>query len=60
MEKYKRIKPGESFGHLVTIERTSLLVGKHKKSHWICECECGNITEIPSGRLRSGTTRLYT
>lgn len=44
---------GQKFGRLTVME----LTGKKTKSGnaiWICQCECGNITEADSGSLRVG------
>ena len=46
---------GQKFGKLTVIKR-----GKTLKSgivRWICECECGNVTIVDSGRLKNGMTK---
>jgi len=40
----------EKFGRLTAIE----YVGEHK---WLCQCECGNTSEVPSYSLRTGLTK---
>ena len=40
---------GLRFGKLTAIERTS----KNDKTHWICQCDCGNITCVEIGNLRN-------
>ena len=43
----------QHFGKLTAIERD----GKYKTQHiWKCQCECGNICNIPVGHLLSGHT----
>lgn len=45
---------GNKYGRLLVIEQ-----GKHvgDRIGWVCKCECGNITEVPGDRLKSGRTR---
>jgi hypothetical protein len=39
---------GEKYGRL-------LVIGKDdKKPYWLCQCDCGNLTRVFSGNLRSG------
>lgn len=45
---------GKRFGRLVVIERSKNKNGPNYK--WICECDCGNITEIAGGSLQQGAT----
>jgi len=47
---------GERFGKLVALYDT----GRIKKSgnhYWKCACDCGNYTEVDTGRLRTGRTK---
>lgn len=46
---------GQRFGRLTAIRRT----GKDKFSHsiWLCECDCGNFTQVVIGSLTTGKTR---
>lgn len=44
---------GKKFGRLIPIE----LVKRNMKYVWKCECECGNITYVPSTRLVHGGTK---
>jgi len=45
---------GQRFGRLVVTKRV-----ENKGNHrcWECSCDCGNITIVPVGHLRSGNTR---
>ena len=46
---------GEQFGKLTVIEKT-----KERKGGavvWLCRCECGNLTKVTTGNLRSGQTK---
>lgn len=45
---------GQRFGRLIA---TGLLRRKHRVSIWVCKCDCGNATNVRSGKLRSGSTR---
>lgn len=46
---------GQVFGKLTVIERAT--DKKYKQSHWICQCECGNITKpICGSDLKRGHT----
>lgn len=50
MANYKDIA-GQKFGRLTAIK----VVGKYYRwVVWLCECECGNVIEVPSNRLRNG------
>ena len=44
---------GKKYGHL-TVES---FYGKTeaKKNLWLCKCDCGNTTIVPTGHLRSGS-----
>ena len=47
---------GERFGRLTVIEYAG--TNKHRKSMWLCECDCGNITHpIVGANLKQGTTK---
>ena len=46
---------GQRFGRLVVKERCG--TSKDGQKIYLCQCDCGNIKKIPSGRLRSGTTK---
>lgn len=47
---------GEKFGKLTIVSPTSER-GSDKSIVWKCKCECGNITFVPTNRLRVGTTK---
>lgn len=44
----------QRFGKLVVIEDLGTKNGKH---YWKCQCDCGNIKEVPGSYLRYGTTK---
>ena len=43
---------GQTFGKLKVIEK---LPSKSGKTYWLCECECGNKTEVQTCHLRNGS-----
>lgn len=45
---------GGKYGKLTILRRAPVSPGGLAK--WICECECGNITEVAGAQLRSGRT----
>ena len=51
----KRELIGERFGKLVVLEES----GKNKKKEilWLCQCDCGNKTLVPTYSLTSGNTK---
>lgn len=44
---------GERYGRLLIIKRVGT---KHRSPLWLCECECGNTTQVNTRSLRSGNT----
>ena len=44
---------GEIYGKLVVLELDHV----EKRRYWKCKCECGNITVVMEGNLKSGTTK---
>ncbi len=46
---------GKRYGHLMVIRKTDPH-GKSKAIRWICQCDCGNITETAGYNLRNGHT----
>ena len=44
---------GKRFGKLVVLEKS----GNRRRGHylWICQCDCGNLCEKPTGELNGGT-----
>ena len=44
---------GQRFGRLVAIKPTTQVNSKWK---WLCKCDCGNITIVPTGHLNNGHT----
>lgn len=53
MGKVKDIT-GQKFGRLTVIK--FLRIENHK-AIWLCECECGNLTEVATNHLTSGHTK---
>lgn len=51
----KQIKPTDVFGQLTVIQDT----GKRSQGHkiWLCQCSCGNFTEVEGRNLKSGNTK---
>lgn len=49
---------GQRFGRLVVIEKGTPHITKGGKyiTRWKCQCDCGNITEVDSQKLRNGHT----
>ena len=43
------------FGHLKVIERDRSLPSRNVR--WICACDCGKISSVPSGNLLSGNSK---
>jgi len=56
-----KLKPeeliGKKFGKLLVLSRSisKKITSKHEKIFYKCLCDCGKITVIPSGNLKSGT-----
>ena len=49
---------GMRFGRwLVLGEGEYKYVGNQKRLHWKCQCDCGTIREVVSGRLRRGASK---
>lgn len=44
---------GQKFGHLTVLEKAGS-DPKRAEWRWLCKCECGNLTIVPSYRLRHG------
>jgi hypothetical protein len=45
----------QRFGKLVALYPTTMKDNSHM--YWKCQCDCGNITEVPSNRLKNGNTQ---
>lgn len=54
-ESNKKDLTGQRFGKLVALEPTEERQGRFIK--WKCRCECGTITYVASGNLKSGHTQ---
>lgn len=48
---------GQKFGRLTVLELDSSQYDDNRGARWICQCDCGNIVSVLSGRLVSGQTR---
>lgn len=46
---------GKRFGKLTVIEKSS--IRKNKRVWWVCQCDCGNKTKVPTYRLNNGETK---
>ena len=46
---------GQKFGNLTVLEDTG--ERKNRQVVWKCQCDCGNITQVVGGSLRSGHTK---
>lgn len=45
---------GRTFGRLTVVDNAP---NKNNKTYWLCKCECGNITKVDTGALKSGNTK---
>lgn len=60
MVKVKKDLTGQKFGRLTVIKQTEDYVNPNTGVHsakWECQCECGKITNVTSGKLTSGNTK---
>lgn len=49
---------GKVFNKLTVIKDLGLKKGKYSSAHyWLCKCECGNMTEVMTSRLKGNTTK---
>lgn len=50
---------GQKYGKLTVIKRSlpRRTSGGHSKTMWLCECGCGNFTEVSTISLRNGNTK---
>ena len=48
---------GQRFGRLTVIKRTDNKTKNNKCYYWLCQCDCGNLKEVPSEYLYSGHTQ---
>lgn len=48
---------GQRFGHLVVIHQVNDKLYSNKHILWKCQCDCGNIIEVDSSRLKTGHTQ---
>lgn len=54
-ERCLSISPGERFGRLTVVRRSTPIGVKPVK--WLCRCDCGNETSVPTYSLKSGVTK---
>lgn len=47
---------GQKFNYL-TVKKRSDKTNQYGKVYWICECECGKLTEVETSELKSGHTK---
>lgn len=47
---------GKKYGKLIVLEKTALR-NTNRNVIWKCQCECGNITYVPTSCLKSGHTK---
>ena len=45
---------GDRYGRLVVLKELNKRYGKKKEKMFLCQCDCGNKTEVPIRMLRSG------
>ena len=57
MTKFKDLT-GQKFGKLTALYRLHNNNNnvKRKRTHWLCICECGNLTDVEVGNLQCGNT----
>ena len=48
---------GKRFSRLIVIEIDSKRSEKTKRTHWMCQCDCGNITTVRGDFLRTENTK---
>lgn len=48
---------GKRFGRLVVVSLADNSASKHRGARWVCECDCGNITEVRADHLKNGSVR---
>ena len=53
-KSFKNDLRGQRFGRLTVLE---FVPTEDKISHWLCKCDCGNITTVAGKRLRNGHTQ---
>lgn len=47
---------GQKFSHLKVISKSDK-TDKWKATFWVCQCDCGNITEVRTGHLKAGSVK---
>lgn len=48
---------GKKFNKLKVLRQTDNISNYHAGCVWECKCECGNIVNVPTARLRNGHTK---
>lgn len=51
------MKIGDKFNSLTIIEKSDARAATDKSIMYRCKCDCGNFTDVPSSKLRSGHTK---
>ena len=44
----------QRFGNLTAIEKAP---SRNKKTYWLCRCDCGNVKEVQTSHLKSGSIK---
>ncbi len=55
----QKVQAGDRFGKLVVIEKAEPYISPKgvKVTRYKCQCDCGNITVVPSSALGNGQTQ---
>lgn len=48
---------GQRFGRLVVLSVVDSKAGANIPTKWLCQCDCGNLTEVQGCNLKSGVTK---
>lgn len=48
---YKDVEIGDKYNYLTVIGKSE------KKKYWVCQCDCGNTTEVLDSLLKNGSTK---
>lgn len=47
---------GQRFGRLVVLEKDEIASKQHKRSYWLCQCDCGKTKTVAGLSLKNGAT----
>lgn len=50
-------RTGEKYGRLTVLYEDTSPNRKEKQIYWVCQCDCGKLSSITSGRLATGNTQ---